>query len=185
MLLAAAALLPALARAVDETYQGVLEPANGGAKIPIVIVLRDLGLTREGTVTTSAPYEGSASIDSSENVYGHCSLNAGLTSMLSLRLYGPCGPESFTGSFTLLDKQKRAITRGSFSLPAKAAKPVKLDGRQSTSPMRCLNANVQCLTGCPREDEAAESACANRCRTKLQTCKAQTKKTAPLFPNAD
>jgi hypothetical protein len=184
LLLVAAALFPALASALNQTYEGALEPGNRAPKIPLVVVLKDLGVALEGTVKTSAPFKASAPIDSGTNVYGECTVNVDLTKNVALRLYGRCDLESFSGSYTLWDKQKGAVTRGNFNLARKAPEPVKLDSRRTFTPSSCLKANTQCLIACPRDDETAAFMCSNRCRTKLQTCKAQTKKTAPL-PDAD
>ena len=186
-LLVCVGLFPALASALDATYEGVLEPerrGSGATTIPIVVVLRDLGGALEGTVKTSEPLKASAPIGSGSNIYGDCKVNVDLTKTFTLRLYGRCDPQSFTGFYLLLDKQKRATTRGNFSLPRKAPEPVKLDTRRSSTPPSCLKANTQCLIACPREDETAGFICSNRCRTKLQTCKTQAKKPAPL-PDAD
>jgi hypothetical protein len=185
LLLVVAALFPALASALNETYEGMLEPENRSPKIPIVVVLRDLGIALEGTVKTSTPYKASAPIGNGGNVYGQCTVNVDLSKTVSLRLFGSCDPDAFTGSYILWDKQKRTMTRGSFRLPRKVPEPVKLDTRRAATPSSCLRANTQCLIACPRDDEAAEFVCSNRCRTKLQTCKAQAaKKTAPV-PEAD
>jgi hypothetical protein len=177
------ALLPALACAADETYQGVLDPDNRRApKIPIVVALRDLGVALEGTVKTSEPYKASAPIDNGVNIYGQCTVNVDLSKTLSLRLFGSCDAETFNGFYSLWDKQNRAITKGRFRLTRKAPEAVKFDGKRIITPSACLKANAQCLIACPRDDETAEFICSNR---KLQTCKAQGRKSAPLPPDAD
>ena len=40
----------------------------------------------------------------------------------------------------------------------------------------CLKTNTRCLAACPRGDTEIEYLCSNRCRTKLQSCKAQVAK---------
>ena len=79
--------------------------------------------------------------------------------------------------------QGRIVSRGSFSLERKKPEAAKDSGTRSTAASSktttaCMAANTRCLSACPRGDTNAEFLCANRCRSKLQACKAQAGKQA-------
>lgn len=178
---AVAALLSAPALGLDETYQGVLQPDTRDPQIPIVVRIRDVGNYVEGSVTTSAPYKGGGPIASGNYVFGKCEISVVLTATASLRMYGTCDPNSYAGSYFVLDKSKKTRVWGTFSLARKAQ---AADGAEAVAGgsglannSACLKANTKCLVACPRGDESVELLCSNRCRAKLQTCKLQAKKT--------
>lgn len=179
-LLLIAALCPALAFALNETYEGALQPDGRDPPIPIVVELRDTGTFLTGTVKTSSPLKGEGPIDSGGNVNGRCTANVTLSKGFRLRLYGSCEKTGFTGIYTLWDSRGRSVTNGSFRLTRKVAASVKPDSMGTTTSVHsaaaCLKANTQCLIACPREDESVESFCSNHCRTKLRICKGQIKK---------
>ena len=182
-LLAFVALCPALALALDERYEGVLQPDNRDPSIPIVVELREVGPILQGSVKTSAPLKGSAPIDSGSNVYGQCAVTVELSKTVTLRLSGRCERSAYAGIYTLSDKQKRTVTIGSFNLARKAPEGAELDRTRITSMAStatgCMKANAQCLVACPRGDESAEFMCSNHCRVKLRLCKSHIKKPPP------
>ena len=184
-LLVFAALCPALAIALNETYEGMLQPDNRDPRIPIIVELRDLGASSlKGNVQASPPYKGNAPIESGANVLGQCTVNVVLSKTVTLRLDGSCEQAAFTGTYMLWDTQKRTVTRGDFRLTRKAQESAKVDDARNTkasanSAAACLKANTQCLLACPRGDSGVEFVCSNHCRTKLRTCKSRTKR--PVF----
>ena len=180
LLLIAAALFPTLAAALDETYEGLLEPENRDPKIPIVVKLRDLAVSLDGNVKTSGTYKFSAPIMVGDNSFGHCTINVQLSEMVGLRMSGSCDSVSYSGTYVLADKQKRIRSFGTFNLARRSPEALKADARRApTTTGSCLKANTQCLLSCPRTEESADFFCSNRCRTKLNACKARVKK-APL-----
>jgi hypothetical protein len=172
LLLIAAALFPALAAALDETYEGVLEPENRDPKIPIVVKLKDLGISLEGNVETSGTYKLSAPILVGDNAFGQCTISVQLSETVGLRMSGSCNPVSYSGTYALADKQKRISNFGTFNLARKPPEAVKADAKRAPTTASCLKANTQCLLACPRTEESADFVCSNRCRTKLNVCKA-------------
>ncbi|HET7032470.1 MAG TPA: hypothetical protein VFJ48_05050 [Casimicrobiaceae bacterium] len=180
LLLIAAALFPTLAAALDETYEGMLEPENRDPKIPIVVQLRDLGLSIQGTVKTSGTYKLTAPILAGDNAFGQCTISVQLSLSVGLRMNGPCDPASFSGTYVLADKQKRTRNFGTFNLARRSPEALKADARRApTTTGSCLKANTQCLLACPRTEESADFFCSNRCRVKLNACKERLKK-API-----
>jgi hypothetical protein len=175
-----AALFPVVASALNEVYEGLLEPENRDPKIPVVVELRDLGLSLQGSVKTSGQFKGTGVIENSDNNFGQCTVNVELSPILILRMNGPCDPVSFSGTYSLADKQKRTITFGTFNLARKSPEAVKAGSKRApATTASCLKANTQCLLSCPRTEESADFVCSNRCRTKLNACKARVQK-APL-----
>jgi hypothetical protein len=187
-LLVFAALCPGLAFALKETYEGVLQPDGREPAIPIVVVLQDVSTFLKGNVKTSSPLKGEAPIESGSHNYGRCTINVTLSKTTFLRLYGSCDQASYIGVYTLWDTTKKLKTDGSFRLTRKVPEPVKVESKPSTtgaanSAAACLKANTRCLVSCPRGDDSAEFMCANHCRAKLRTCKAQSKK--PLLEESE
>jgi len=183
-LLVFAALCPALAFALDETYEGTLQPDNRDPRIPIIIELHDLGASLKGNVQTSAPYKGDAPIESGANVFGQCSVNVVLSKTVTLRLDGSCEQTAFTGTYMLWDTQKRTVTRGDFRLTRKVQASAKVDDKSNTkasanSAAACLKSNTQCMLACPRGDTGVEFMCSSHCRAKFRTCKSRIKR--PVF----
>ncbi|HVN34594.1 MAG TPA: hypothetical protein VMU96_04970 [Casimicrobiaceae bacterium] len=176
-LLFAAALVPELATALDGTYTGTLEPESREANIPIVVELRDRALALQGTVTISGPQQLRGSIEGSKSSFGQCTVNVELSPALALRMVGPCDAASFSGTYSLTDRDKKTITFGSFKLPQKSPGAAKGGSKRAPpTTASCLDADAQCVLACPRTEESIEVTCLNRCRTKLQACKTRVKK---------
>ena len=180
-LLILCALYPALAFGLDQTYEGKLVPDIGPLQIPIVVEIHEFGTFLRGTVKTSPPVKGDAPIQSGGIVGSLCSVNVVLSKTISLRLRGTCEQKTYTGYYTLFDAQKKTATNGTFRLVSKVAEVAKADAPRGTvgtasSATACTKSNALCLSACPRDDSTAEALCANHCRTKLKTCKAQIKK---------
>ena len=183
-----AALCPALAFALNGTYEGRLLPDSLEAPIPIVVELRDVGSTLTGNVRTSSPLTGNAPIASGEERFGQCNMRVVLNSSVTLRLYGSCQPTVFEGKYTIYYTQLNAQSKGSFRLTKKATEPAKKESARSATASTiaaCLKANTHCLTACPRGDQSTEFMCANRCRTKLQACKGQANKLPEVAPRPE
>jgi hypothetical protein len=179
--LLAAALCHAPAYALNETYQGLLRPNQGGTPIPIVVEVRDPGTFLTGNVTTSSPMSGSAPIEFGRNIAGRCNLSVTLNATAVLRLVGFCDPASFRGDYSIQDRPRKTVSRGSFHLDRKAPEPAKgagtrTAGASTKTVAACMSANTRCLVACPRGADDVEFLCANRCRSRLQTCKAQVGK---------
>ena len=107
--------------------------------------------------------------------------SAALNTTVLLRLFGACEPAEFAGIYSLRAAQSKVVSRGTFRLTRKAPDQAKGDGTRSTtastkSIAACTSANTRCLATCPRGDSDVEFLCANRCRTRLQTCKGQVGK---------
>lgn len=171
-LLVFAALYPALAFALSETYEGLLKPDSFDPPIPIVVELKDVDGTLKGSVTTSSPLKGDALIESGSYFYGHCRVDVVLANDVTLRLDGSCEKAVFKGTYMLRDLQKRRVTLGDFRLERKPPEAAKTDSLGKTaSASSCLKANTQCLAACPRGDPNVEFMCSNHCRTKLKSCR--------------
>ena len=176
------ALCPALALAASETYEGQLVARNNDAPIAIVLQMEEMGGFLTGTVKTSHPLKGNATIDSGRNVAGFCNLASALSASVTLRLYGSCNSTSFEGNYTIYDTQSRSVARGTFRLTRKIAESGKAGSGPSSADVTasnmvaCVKANTRCLTACPRGDSNVEYLCANHCRTKLQACKGKASK---------
>ena len=181
-LLVFAALCPALAFALSETYEGQLIPRNNDAPISIVLQVEELGGFLTGKIRTSPPLKGNATIDSGRNVAGFCNLASALSGAVSLRLYGNCNSTSFEGNYTIYYTQSRNVARGTFRLMRKINESGKTGSGLSTAEVTasnvvaCVKANTRCLTACPRGDSNVEYLCANHCRTKMQACKGKANK---------
>jgi hypothetical protein len=178
-----AALCPELAFALNERYEGLLQPDGRDRPIPIVVEVQEFGGVLKGKVKTSPPYKGDAPIESGSNVYGKCIVNVALSKSVTLRLDGSCEQTAFTGTYMLWDTQTRSVSRGNFHLPRKVPESGKLDTRHTTAsasgPAGCLKANTQCLLACARVDANAQLMCSSRCRNKLRLCK-EPPKAPPL-----
>jgi hypothetical protein len=170
-LLIAAALAPAVAFAINQTYEGTLVPDTGARTIPIVVELNEVGTFLHGNVTTSSPVVGKGVIDGGGNVGGNCTVYVVLSKTVSLRLRGTCEEKSYTGYYRLRDSQKRTETTGSFRLTSKVAESGKTDIARGTTMTACTRSSSMCLSACPSDDPTAEALCA-----KLKTCKGQIKK---------
>jgi hypothetical protein len=179
LLFIVAGLCPTVAAAIEEIYEGVLDPENRDPKIPIVVKLRDLGVSLEGNVSTSGAYKLSAPILVGGSSFGQCTIRVQLSDNVGLRMSGQCDSVSFSGTYVLADKKKGTRSFGTFNLARKRPDDPKLETRATTSIASCLKANTQCLLACPRTEESADFVCSNRCRTKLNACKERVKK-APL-----
>ena len=171
-----AVLQPTVSFALNETYEGVLEPGNTDPKVPIVVEVRDTPVGLQGTVKTSAPLKGEGPITLGDYAFGQCRLDVDLSPTLTLRLSGGCDATGFEGSFALHDKPRRTLTYGTFNLRKATAKQ---EDKQADAGPGCLKAHTRCMLSCPRTEERADFVCSNRCRARLKACKAQTKK-APL-----
>lgn len=177
-----AALCPALAFALSETYEGQLIPRNNDPPISIVLQIEELGGFLTGRVKTSHPLKGNATIDSGRNVAGFCNLASALSGSVSLRLYGNCNSTSFEGNYTIYYTQSRNLARGTFRLTRKINESGKAGSGLSSADITasntvaCVKANTRCLMACPRGDNNVEYLCANHCRTKLQACKGKASK---------
>lgn len=185
-LLLLATLCPSLAGAAGRSYEGRLQPDNRDPVIPISIEFEDTGTSLVGTVKTSGTLKDEVPIEYGSNSSGQCNLSVVLGAFMRLRLFGPCDAKTFSGYYTLYDAQRRASSRGKFLLTAKAPNAIAapVDGRSGLkiTPAACIKANTQCLAVCPQDDGNAELLCANRCRTKLRTCRAQIKSAATSAP---
>ena len=172
-LLVFAALCPALAFALAETYEGLLLPDSADPPVPIVVELRDVSGTLKGSVNTSSPLKGNGPIKSGSMLYGRCIFEVVLTQSTTLRMDGTCEQSAFKGTYLLLrDLPRRTVIRGDFQLDRKAPDATKTGSSlKSASTSSCLKANTQCLLACPRGDPDVEFMCSNRCRTKLKNCK--------------
>jgi len=180
VLFAFAALLPASAFALNETYVGVLQPSGNNPPIPIVVELAEVAGILKGSVKTWFPLEGSATIESATNVYGRCTVEALIAKGVTLRLDGNCERTSFNGTYLLTEPGKRTATRGDFRLERRAPEEIKTSRfRKHPSVSSCLKTNSQCLAACPRGDPSVEFLCSNHCRTKLKTCRENAKPLAP------
>jgi len=130
------------------------------------------------------PLNGNAEIHNGRNVAGSCNLNSMISSRLTLRLYGSCGTTVFEGYYTIYAQSRSTpLGRGTFRIVRKVQlsdKNKNIDGIAPAAPTlsACLKTNTRCLAACPRGDTDIEYLCSNRCRTKLQTCKAQVKQAA-------
>ncbi len=180
-LLIFAALYPALAFGLDQTYVGMLLPDNRDPPIPIVVELREAGSSLIGSVKTSPPLKGDAPIESGDNVFGNCSVNVALSRTVRIILWGRCEQTTFQGTYTIFDAQRRTESTGRFRLAHKATEAVTPDSSQGAAPSTdsmaaCLKSNTQCLTACPRGDESGELMCTSRCRAKFRTCKGNVTK---------
>lgn len=177
-------LFSPLAAALEETYEGVLEPQNHDPKIPIIVKLKDIGISLEGSVTTSGSYKGRGVIDAGGSSLGQCSLHVVLSSTVVLRMSGHCDLVSFYGTYVLADGAKRVRQFGTFNLARRASDKLKTEtGRTPMTTAACLKANTQCVLACPRTEESADFICSNRCRTKLNVCKERAKRnTAARVP---
>ena len=177
-----AALCPGLALAVSETYEGQLIPINNSPPIAIVVEIEETGGFLTGRIRTSHPFQSNASIEAGRKVAGYCNLASPIASSATLRLYGNCSATLFEGKYAIFYAQPRRILRGTFRLTKKIVAPVKGGsglGSEETSGsnlVACLKANTRCLAACPRGDTSVEYLCANRCRTKMQACKAKANK---------
>jgi hypothetical protein len=179
-----AATFPAIAFALDRTFEGKLEPDNRDPPIPIVVELREVGTYLAGSVKMSAPLKASVPMEAGSSVAGTCKLSFLLSKTLTLRLLGKCDLSTFNGIYTIFDSRRRNATEGRFHLVRKGPESAKSEGTPGAAPVTgstaaCLKANAQCLASCPHNDESAEFMCTNHCRTKLRTCKGQLKK-APV-----
>jgi hypothetical protein len=175
-LLIAVALCPTATFAINKVYEGTLVPDNGARAIPIVVEIDEVSTFLRGSVTTSPPLVGKGLIDSGTIVGGSCTVSAGLSKTVSLRLRGTCGEKSYTGYYLLRDAQKRTETTGSFRLTGKVSESSKIEAARGTTMSACTKSNAMCLSACPSDDPTAEALCANRCRVRLKTCKGQIKK---------
>jgi len=179
-----AALYSAPGFALNETYEGVLQPESADPPIPIVVELNDVGETLKGSIRTSSPLQANALIQSGSNIYGHCTVEVVLAKDVTLRLYGTCEQATFKGTYMLRDLAKRTVTRGDFRLDRKAPEATTTEGsRKTVTASSCLKANNQCLAACPRGDANAEFMCSNHCRAKYKSCKELVvKKPLPAYP---
>lgn len=180
LLLVLAALWPAWAIALNETYEGLLVPNTGETPISITVQLEELGGFLSGRVKIGSPLTGNSSIDNGRNVAGSCSFNTVLSSSITLRLSGNCSESAIEGIYLILYTKSKGVARGTFrltrKLPVADKKGLDSTGIATSSVTACLKANTRCLTACPRSGDGAEYLCANRCRTKLQACKSKASK---------
>jgi len=173
-LFAFAALDPALCLALNDTYEGVLQPDGADPPIPVVVELRDLGGSGvlKGSVKTSAPLPGNAIIESGRNLFGRCTAEVAFPKNVTLSLDGSCDRDGFKGTYMLRDYLKGQVTRGDFRLERKASEAPKTESsRKTASASSCLKSNTQCLAACPRGDPNVEFMCSNHCRTRFKSCK--------------
>jgi hypothetical protein len=171
----------ALAR--SETYEGNLTPRGGESSISIVLQMEDLGGFLTGNVKVGSPLNRDAPINNGRNVAGSCNLSTVLSNNLTLRLHGDCGATMFEGIYQIFSKEPKSVATGTFRLTRKvnlSNKGKDVDGfaPPAMTISGCIKTNTRCLAGCPRGDTDIEYLCANRCRTKLQTCKTQVAKQA-------
>ena len=102
-------------------------------------------------------------------------------SALYSALYGACGATIFEGIYTVYYTQPRSLARGTFRLLRKVQVSDKRKDIDGFAPptltiSACLKTNTRCRAACPRGDTDIEYLCSNRCRTKLQSGKAQVAK---------
>jgi hypothetical protein len=182
-LLVLAALCPASAFALSETYEGQLIPRTSDAPIAIVVQMEELGGLLTGQVRTSYPLKFNSTIDSGRNVAGYCNLSSVLSASVTLRLYGSCTSTSFEGNYTLYYTDSKNVARGTFRLTKKISDSGKAGSGLTTADVAasnvvaCVKANTRCLAACPRGDTNVEYLCANHCRTRMNACKAKANKT--------
>jgi len=181
-----AALYPALALAVSDTYEGQLVPRTSDAPIFIVVQMEEVGGFLTGKVRTSSPLKFESKIDSGRNVAGYCNLASTLSASVTLRLYGSCSSTSFEGNYTLYYTQSKNVARGTFRLTKKVSASGKLGTGLSageaaaSNVVACVKSNTRCLAACPRGDTNVEYLCANHCRTKMNACKKANKPDSDL-----
>ena len=185
----AVAAVPLDSAAYQARFEGWLISDNT-ADTPIRIVLdlevNPVGLS--GMVKTAPPLPA-AGVVSGDEQFGTCDLRSDLSRVALLKMKGQCAPymASFDGSYSLRSQDgKRQV--GVFKLTktnsASTEGPRTVDEPSpvapTLTPTRCIRANSACLIACPRGDYNAELLCANRCKQKLKTCKANR----PSIPDA-
>jgi hypothetical protein len=179
-----AALYPALALAVSDTYEGQLVPRTSDAPISIVVQMEEVGGFLTGKVKTSSPLKFESKIDSGRNVAGYCNLASTLSASVTLRLYGSCSGTSFEGNYTLYYTQSKNVARGVFRLTkvsaGKAGSGLTTADDGASNLVACVKSNTRCLAACPRGDTNVEYLCANHCRTKMNACKKANKTDSDL-----
>ena len=171
-----AALYPALALAVSNTYEGQLVPRTSDAPIAIVVQMEEVGGFLTGKVKTSSPLKFESKIDTGRNVAGYCNLASTLSASVTLRLYGSCSSTSFEGNYTLYYSQSKNVARGVFRLTkvsasGKAGSGLGTADDGASNMVACIKSNTRCLAACPRGDTDVEYLCANHCRAKMNACK--------------
>jgi hypothetical protein len=173
----------AWAVAAGVTYEGLLMLNSRDAPAKIVLQMEDSGGFLTGSMRVSGSLNGIAPIQNGRKVGGSCSFDAVLSNSVAVRLYGSCAATTFEGSYIIYYKQPKSQGKGTFRFDRKEeaageAKSTEVAPTSSVTATACLKANTRCLAGCPLGDADVEYLCANRCRTKLRTCKAQVGKQA-------
>jgi len=162
--------------------------------IPIALDLEVSLSGVSGTVKTGSPLPGIGTLGGDEQ-YGTCDLRSDLGRLTLLKMKGPCGPSvsRFKGKYSLsLTNGKRqsgtfrltqthSDSEGSGEDLGESSPPLR--EFSNLTPTRCINANNACLLGCPRQDYNASLLCVNRCKQKLNACKA-TRGRTPDAPGA-
>ena len=186
-LAACLSLVSALCTAANDVYTGQLVPESFDRAIPIVVEFRNSGGRLFGNVKTSSPLTSSPLTSTGERLLGdkigdECKIESDLGHDLAIGMNGTCNDNEYRGKYYLFMRD-RQLHQGTFALnrlkPEESKKLTESERHSliSASNTACLRNNSTCLAACPRGgDHNAEFLCANGCRRKLVTCRANAKK---------
>ena len=181
------ALASCACAAANEVYTGQLVPESFDRPIPVVVEFRNSAGRLFGNVKTSSPLTSSPLTSSGERLLGEkigdeCKIESDLGHGLAIGMNGTCNEHEYRGKYYLFMRD-RQLHQGTFGLnrlkPEESKKLTEAERHSliSASNTACLRNNSTCLAACPRDgDYNAQFLCANGCRRKLVTCRANTKK---------
>jgi hypothetical protein len=177
-------LLFSLAPRIGFAYKGSFEGSlisNNATDPPTVLVL-NFESNIAGVYGDVRMTGATKKVLTGVEVQGMCDLRVDLGGSRMLVMKGACSraAQIFEGSYWISSLNYKRQS-GVFRLTkTKGDNDGRIPGEgeggsrrfSGPTPARCIHANVACLLGCQRGEYDAELLCTNRCKAKLNTCKA-------------